>query len=110
MIRTDVKLHISTVDVNFSEEEQQFYQMIQQNTAELPKLITTTLQREFCSSREACFMTLQNLQNKYNEPNSSIEHLVDTVKQLPHHKKAERVVQLIKEIGDQKVIIFTEYR
>jgi len=110
MISTDVKRHINTVDLNFSEEEQQFYQMIQQNTAELPKLITTTLQREFCSSREACFMTLQNLQNKYNEPNSSIEHLVDTVKQLPHHKKAERVVQLIKEIGDQKVIIFTEYR
>lgn len=37
-------------------------------------------------------------------------HLAGKIEQLPHHAKAEKVVELIQQHPDEKVIIFTEYR
>jgi len=107
---TDVERHVKTIPLNFSEEEQQFYKRINDKTMGLPKLITTTLQREFCSSREACYMTLQNVMKNYTEYKQPLESLLAAIQQLPHHQKAQKVVELIKKIGDEKIIIFTEYR
>lgn len=36
--------------------------------------------------------------------------MVQKIEQLPHHQKAAKVVELINKIGNEKVIIFTEYR
>ena len=36
--------------------------------------------------------------------------LISKIEQLPHHSKAKKAVELIQQIGDKKVIIFTEYR
>src|SRR5699024_8460545 len=36
--------------------------------------------------------------------------LIRKIEQLPHHSKAKKAVELIQRIGDEKVIIFTEYR
>ena len=107
---SDVERHVKTIPLNFSEEEQQFYKRINDKTMGLPKLITTTLQREFCSSREACYMTLQNVMKNYTEYKQPLESLLAAIQQLPHHQKAQKVVELIKKIGDEKIIIFTEYR
>src|SRR5690625_4895606 len=35
---------------------------------------------------------------------------MNQIEQLPNHKKAKKLVELIKNIGDEKVVIFTEYR
>jgi len=35
---------------------------------------------------------------------------MNQIEQLPHHKKAKKLVELIKNIGNEKIVIFTEYR
>src|SRR5699024_11334520 len=39
-----------------------------------------------------------------------IQPLIEQIEQLPHHTKAKKVIELIKEIDQEKVIIFTQYR
>src|SRR5699024_8743350 len=39
-----------------------------------------------------------------------VEPLIEDIEELPHHSKANKVIELIKNHGDEKVIIFTEYR
>src|SRR5690625_6836451 len=58
---------------------------------------------EFCSSREALYTTLEKNENQESS------HLIDRLKQLPHHAKAIKLVELIQSINN-KCIVFTEYR
>ena len=73
-----------------------------------------TLQREACSSREAVYMTLKNMLESQEDPNSALtEHMItplmELLQQVPQNAKAEKVLELVQKIDD-KVIIFTEYR
>ncbi|MEN1970571.1 SNF2-related protein [Lentibacillus sp. N15] len=104
----NTKRHIETIWVEFSEEEQQFYQELDQVpfTAAFTKI---TLLREICSSREACYLSLQKMGTN-SHTNDVFQHLAERIEQLPHHAKAAKVVELIKRNPDEKVIIFTEYR
>jgi SNF2 family DNA or RNA helicase len=72
-----------------------------------------TLQREACSSREAVYYTLQNMMKKVENPlpqfQQKIQELVKKVEAVQQNSKANKALELIKEIDD-KVIIFTEYR
>ena len=104
-----VERNIKTIWLDFSPEELAVYDTL----AELPNSFSTfskiTLLREICSSREACFLSLQKMQ-KHEQLNDMIAPLITDIEQLPHHIKAKETVKLIKEIGNEKVIIFTEYR
>ena len=72
-----------------------------------------TLQREACSSRESVYYTLKNmLQKEENDSQAfhqQIGQLISLVEAVDTNSKAEKALELIKEIDD-KVIIFTEYR
>lgn len=71
-----------------------------------------TLQREVCSSRDAVFLTLVNMFKKTPQDSpvrKKILALVDRIKKVEAHTKAQKMIELINEIND-KVIIFTEYR
>jgi SNF2 family DNA or RNA helicase len=71
-----------------------------------------TLQREVCSSRDAVFVTLVNLFKKTTEDSPlrpKIWELVEKIRQIQANTKAEKTLELIKQIND-KVIVFTEYR
>lgn len=105
----DIKRHIDTIWLEFTEEEKRVYDTIQALDHEfLPTLAKLTYLREFCSSREACYMSLQQLiKDSELKP---IKQLMSEIEQLPHHVKAQQVVELIQQLGDEKVIIFTEYR
>ncbi len=94
--------HIETIYAAFTPEEEQFYQSLHTEQTDHP-LTQLTLQRGFCSSREACFQTLNK--NQTEEAISKMNEL----KQLPHHSKAMRTIEFIKELGE-KCIIFTEYK
>ncbi|MDF2720727.1 MAG: helicase protein [Paenibacillus sp.] len=75
-------------------------------------LSLVTLQREVCSSRDAVFVTLVNLFKKTDESSplrAKIWELVELIRSIKANTKAEKTIELIKEIGD-KAIIFTEYR
>ncbi|TDF95914.1 DEAD/DEAH box helicase [Paenibacillus piri] len=75
-------------------------------------LSLVTLQREVCSSRDAVFITLVNMFKKTAEDSpvrAKIWELVELIRGIKANTKAEKVIELVKEIND-KVIIFTEYR
>ncbi len=105
------KRKIKTVWINFSPEEQAFYSKLDKDTYSSP-LVKLTLLREICSSREACFMSFKKIMEKQNQENNSnlVHNFIIEIEQLPHHAKAKKVIDLVQKIGDEKVIIFTEYR
>ncbi|NBJ70174.1 MULTISPECIES: SNF2-related protein [Clostridia] len=104
-----IKRHIKTIWTEFSNEEAEVYQKLEAGTALFPAFSKITYLREFCSSREACYLSLQKVLAE-NPQLDSIQDVVQKIEQLPHHQKAAKVVELINKIGNEKVIIFTEYR
>ncbi|PKR78978.1 ATP-dependent helicase [Halalkalibacillus sediminis] len=96
--------HVQTISIDFTPEEISFYERLTSFSQE-HALTNLTLQREFCSSREACFQSIR----KQPLTKETILQWVELLEQLPHHSKALRTIQLIKEIGE-KCIIFTEYK
>ncbi|WP_217586692.1 DEAD/DEAH box helicase [Lentibacillus saliphilus] len=106
----DSQRHIETVWVEFSEEEKQVYQLLEALSSSISTFASITLLREICSSREACFMSLQKMMNDQPELQNSSEHIIKHIEQLPHHAKAKKLIELIQQRGDEKVIVFTEYR
>ncbi|WP_430785304.1 DEAD/DEAH box helicase [Virgibacillus flavescens] len=104
-----VKRHIKTVWLPFSDDERIVYEELERLSAQLPGFTKITLQREFCSSREACYLSLKKMYEK--SPHiSGFESLLTKIEQLPHHSKAEKLLEIVKELNGEKVIIFTEYR
>lgn len=105
----DVKRNIHTIWLDFTNDELNVYQDIERITDHLSTFSKITFLRELCSSREACFTSLQKLINNQHIKNT-IQPIINKIEQLPHHVKAQKVVELIQQIGNEKVIIFTEYR
>src|SRR5690625_2952890 len=104
----DVERNIHTIWLNFTSEELGVYQEINQIN-ELPTFSKITFLRELCSSREACFLSLQKLTNQ-DDLKHFIQPIIEKIEHLPQHVKAQKTVDLIRKIGNKKVIIFTEYR
>lgn len=105
----DIKRNIETVWLDFNQEELDVYEELNQLTIDnMPTLSKLTYLRELCSSREACYLSLQNILKETED--SSLQNLLNNIAQLPHHVKAKKVVDIIQQLGDEKVIIFTEYR
>ncbi|MFD1038467.1 DEAD/DEAH box helicase [Virgibacillus byunsanensis] len=106
----NTKRHIDTIWIDFTPEEQDLYEQIDRLTGEFSTFSKITLLREICSSREACYLSLQKMVREDSKKDSSIQPMLEKIEQLPNHSKAQHVVELIKKIGNEKVIIFTEYR
>lgn len=107
-ILDDVKRKINTVWLEFSAEEQQLYDRLSntlQQTAAFSKL---TYLKELCSSREACYVSLQKREPDHLQ--DDISELIEEIASLPHHIKAKKLVETIQNIGSKKVIVFTQYR
>lgn len=101
---------IETVWIDFTEKEREVYRQLE-NLPSINDMFTKmTLLREICSSREACYLSLKNLQTT-REANSEISKAMALIEGIVEHSKAKKTVELLKNIGDdEKVIIFTEYR
>ncbi|RFU65679.1 DEAD/DEAH box helicase [Peribacillus glennii] len=109
---------VETVIVEFTPSEQALYDAISEfrpdNAVGIGSTFSAlTLQREACSSREAVFYTLRNMEKKNENPSQEfldkLDNLYAKVNEVEQNSKAEKAVELIKKIND-KVIIFTEYR
>ena len=109
---------VETISIEFSEKERELYDGVSsfgQGNAIMNKsqFSCLTLQREACSSRESVYYTLKNmLQKEENDSQAfhqQIGQLISLVEAVDTNSKAEKALELIKEIDD-KVIIFTEYR
>lgn len=112
------KRKVETLPIEFSKEERELYEAVtslrgEGNWANSSQFSVMTLQREACSSREAVFFTLKNMLQRKEEPSKAFEEqiqaLVSKVEAVQKNSKAEKALELIKQIND-KVIIFTEYR
>lgn len=115
------KRKVTNINLTLSPEEQALYEGVTSfvkdqfhsaggNLSSMFSMVT--LQREVCSSRDAVFVTLVNLSKKL-PPDSPwrdrIWDLVANIKAIKSNTKAEKTMELIKEMNE-KVIVFTEYR
>src|SRR5699024_9034256 len=91
-------------------EEMEFYQILEKTIQSLSTFTKITLLREICSSREACYLSLKTLMEDDHQMNSIIQPLIEQIEQHPHHTKAKKVIELIIEIDQEKVIISTQDR
>lgn len=112
---------VRNIDVELSPEEKNLYNGVtsfvkdqyQAAGGDLNSMLSLmTLQREVCSSRDAVFVTLVNLSKKL-APDSPLRDkiwgIVDLIRAIKANSKAEKTMELIREMND-KVIVFTEYR
>jgi SNF2 family DNA or RNA helicase len=106
---------VETIAIDFSAEEKELYDAVRslRGTGTSRMFSVITLEREACSSREAVFYTLKNMLNKHEDPKPSfteqVQQLIQLVEKVQSNAKAEKALELIREIDD-KAIIFTEYR
>ncbi|OEH85942.1 ATP-dependent helicase [Desulfuribacillus stibiiarsenatis] len=110
-----VARHVHTTTVELSDEERNLYDAITdfiRNHRDLNMLSLLTLQREVCSSTDATFLTLVHMLKSVEQGthlDTEIRKLIDICRTVKRIAKAEKLVEIIKNIND-KVIVFTEYR
>ncbi|WP_202077975.1 DEAD/DEAH box helicase [Caldalkalibacillus salinus] len=114
------KRYVNNIQLDLSEPERKLYNAVTSFVREKYKQTNgasnafslITLQREICSSREATFLTLYQMYQK-SAPDSPMRQkiwdLMSLIKAINTHSKAEKMMELIKQIDD-KVIVFTGYR
>ncbi|RCW49351.1 DEAD/DEAH box helicase [Paenibacillus prosopidis] len=115
------KRFVKNIPLELSEDEKALYDAVtgfvkeryEESGGDLTSMLSlVTLQREVCSSRDAVFLTLVNLFKKTAEDSPmrpKIWELVEKIRNIKANTKAEKAMELVKEMND-KVIIFTEYR
>lgn len=105
--RTDVesepiKRFIQTIRIDPSKEEKAFYDSLSEC---LPSSITLlTLQREACSSKYAALATLQKQEGFDKTKVAALAQAVD------RNSKAEKALEIVNSLENEKVLIFTQYR
>ncbi|MFC4404232.1 DEAD/DEAH box helicase [Gracilibacillus xinjiangensis] len=104
--------HVSTIWVDFTKEELQTYKEIEECCNDLQVVSSITYKREFCSSREACYLSLKKWMElkELSNQTTKIHTVLQNIEQLPHHAKALKLVDLIKHQNGEKFIVFTEFR
>ncbi|MGJ9456952.1 DEAD/DEAH box helicase [Oceanobacillus sp. CF4.6] len=103
------KRKIETIWLDFPEASRDVYDHLVNISLGFSTFSKITYLREICSSREACYMSLSKIAEQKNNENV-IKPLLSKIEQLPHHIKADKIVELIKSLDGEKVIVFTEYR
>lgn len=103
-----IKRNIHTVWLELTDEEQTVYGQLEHILETYPTFMKITYLKELCSSREACYLSLQ--QSKNATIHTPIKPILERIATLPHHRKAKKVLEILHDIGNEKVIIFTEYR
>ncbi|WP_050615745.1 DEAD/DEAH box helicase [Bacillus testis] len=107
---------VETVLIKTTDEEKALYEAVSHfrvNGQVNSGFSTLILQREACSSREAVFLTLQNMLKKQEQPSQelqqNIQAVIDRANAVTSNSKAQKALEII-QASNEKVIIFTEYR
>lgn len=108
-------IHVKTFTPTI--EEQNIYKQLNDLAEETSvpifqsSLSVLTLLREYCSSKEALWMTLNEMCKKQPSllQHHQMKKLLQSLEQVQHHSKAALVLELLQQINE-KVIIFTEYK
>lgn len=110
---------VATMPLTPAPAEQELYQQVtafvkaeyrKGERAKVNPLTLITLQREVCSSSFAAVTTLYNLAQKAAETDAEkIVALMELGRQLKENTKMNLVEEILRQTGDEKVIIFTEF-
>jgi SNF2 family DNA or RNA helicase len=106
---------VQTIPIQFTQQEKEVYDMILELKNISPEFSSPfsmiTLQKEMCSSKEATYLTLNEMRQKCTDPKvvRYIEEIIQKLVALEVNAKAEKAYDIITEAND-KVILFTEYR
>ncbi len=110
---------VATMPIATSPEEQELYRRVtafvkeeyrKGERAAVNPLTLLTLQREICSSSFAAATTLFNLSQKADEVEAKkILSLMELSGQVKENTKMNLVEEILRQIGTEKVIIFTEF-
>lgn len=99
--------NVQRIVLPFSTKEQSIYDSLITAVNQHPThVIRDHYLKAFCSSREACFLSLQNATSTFSEKTLSIQN---EIAQLEHHSKAKALLELIREHKGKKILIFTQY-
>ncbi|MFB1098978.1 DEAD/DEAH box helicase [Terribacillus sp. JSM ZJ617] len=105
------KRKVETIWIDFTEQERQVYENMQDSTSAAATFAKITLLRELCSSREAAYLSMKKMVEENPETGNVYLPVMKEIEKLPQHSKALKVVELIKAAPPgEKFIIFTEYR
>ncbi|WP_366247144.1 SNF2-related protein [Terribacillus aidingensis] len=105
------KRKVETIWIDFTEQERQVYENMQDSTSAAATFAKITLLRELCSSREAAYLSMKKMVEENPETSNVYLPVMKEIEKLPQHSKALKVVELIKAAPPgEKFIIFTEYR
>ncbi|PAF40854.1 ATP-dependent helicase [Terribacillus saccharophilus] len=105
------KRKVETIWIDFTEQERQVYENMQDSTSTAATFAKITLLRELCSSREAAYLSMKKMVEENPETGNAYLPVMKEIEKLPQHSKALKVVELIKAAPPgEKFIIFTEYR
>ncbi|PAF38805.1 ATP-dependent helicase [Terribacillus saccharophilus] len=105
------KRKVETIWIDFTEQERQVYENMQDSTSAAATFAKITLLRELCSSREAAYLSMKKMVEENPETGNAYLPVMKEIEKLPQHSKALKVVELIKAAPPgEKFIIFTEYR
>lgn len=105
------KRKVETIWIDFTEQERQVYENMQDSTSAAATFAKITLLRELCSSREAAYLSMKKMVEENPDTGNTYLPVMKEIEKLPQHSKALKVVELIKAAPPgEKFIIFTEYR
>lgn len=109
-----VPLHLSVAERSLYEQVTKFIreEYVRRKEKRRSILALITLQREICSSSYAAMCTLTTMMKDKRlttEELVAMQELYHQAEAVPSYTKVNKVIELVKAIGD-KVIIFTEYR
>lgn len=106
---------VQIIPIQFTDEEREVYNLILDlkdvSSAFSGAFSMITLQKEMCSSKEATYLTLNNMRQNCGdqEEEDHVEGVIQKLMALEVNSKAEKTYEIISKTTD-KVIIFTEYR
>ncbi len=90
------KRKVETIWIDFTEQERQVYENMQDSTSAAATFAKITLLRELCSSREAAYLSMKKMVEENPETGNTYLPVMKEIEKLPQHSKALKVVELIK--------------
>lgn len=107
LVENNMQRNVEIKWVSFSKEEQALYKMLKHLIKKHPtKVVQQHYMKAFCSSREACYLSLQRATESFSLLSKTVQRKLE---QLDHHSKAKALLQFIQHKKDKKILIFTQY-
>lgn len=104
----DSNRNIRTIYLQFDQAAKETYKQLDQALSEVPSITKWTFLKQFCSSREACYLSLTKSLAAADK--AAMKPILEKIASLPHHIKAIETLNYIAQYPSEKIILFTQYK